>query len=113
MIGRRKTTASSLRQRLTLQTEVQTPDSAGGYVRTWEDIADLWAEIIPVSGRERLFGGQLQSEISHRIVLRYRDGITAGQRLVFENRAFNIRYVSNTMEANETLELLAEEGTTN
>jgi SPP1 family predicted phage head-tail adaptor len=110
MKWRVRNTSSRLRQRLTLQQEVQTPDTAGGYTRGWQDVADLWAEIIPITGREKLFADQLQSQISHKIVLRYRAGVSAGQRLMFETRAFNIRYVFNIGEDNEMLELLAEEG---
>lgn len=111
-----KNTCSRLRHRLTLQEEVQTPDGFGGYARTWQDVADVWAEIISLAGtiksagREILFAGQLQAEVSHRILLRYRDDVAAGMRLVFENRAFNIQSVVNTDEKNETLELLVQEG---
>ena len=114
----KRTTSSRLRHRLTLQQEVQTPDGAGGYVRTWEDMAELWAEIISLTGditrrgigNESTVAGQLQSEKSHRILLRYRAGVTAGMRMRFETRAFNIVYVSNRDEANEVLELLVNEG---
>ena len=110
MMGRGKATSSRLRQRLTLQQEVQTPDSAGGYTRSWQDVASLWAEIVPVSGREAWFAGQLQSEVTHKILLRYRSGVSAGMRLLFESRVFAIRYVMNVREENELLELLAQEG---
>lgn len=115
-----KNTVSRLRHRLTLQQEVQTPDGGGGYSRTWTNVVDLWAEIISVSGsaaasagrggKEILFAGQLQSQITHRILLRYRDGVTAGMRLVFENRAFNIMYIADNAEDRDTLELLVIEG---
>jgi len=114
-----KTTSSRLRHRLTLQQEIQTPDGAGGSSKSWQDVTDLWAEIIPVvssgkssrgSSTEQLFAGQVQSEINHRILLRYRDGVTASMRLVFEGRIFNIRYVANTEERRNTLEILAQEG---
>jgi SPP1 family predicted phage head-tail adaptor len=107
---RRRNTSSRLRQRLTLQDEVRAEDGAGGYTRSWQSIADLWAEIVPISGRERLFADQLQSEVTHKILLRYRGGVVAGQRLIFENRAFNILSVFNTDEENDTLEILALEG---
>ena len=112
-------TVSRLRHRLMLQQEVQTPDGAGGYTRSWQDIAALWAEIIPLtgsgssacgSGKEAFFAGQIQSEISHRILLRYRSGITPAMRLVFESRAFNIRSVAETDEKRDTLQLLVQEG---
>lgn len=110
MMYRKRNTTSRLRHKLTLQQEVRTPDDVGGYTRTWSDVADLWAEIMPLTGNERLLGPQLQSEVTHKILLRYRDGITAGMRLVFENRALNIRYVTNVAENNELIELLADEG---
>lgn len=114
-----KNTASRLRHKLTLQQEVQTADGAGGYTRSWSDVADVWAEILSASGgaasgirggKEILFAGQLQSQVTHKILLRARDGVTAGMRLLFENRAFNIVYIADTGENRDTLELLVIEG---
>jgi len=120
MIGNKKKTTSRIRHRLTLQQEVQTPDGGGGYIKSWQAVTDLWAEIIPIigagsstsrgAGKKILFAAQLQSEFSHRILLRYRDGVTTAMRLVFENRIFNIRYVANVEEKRENLELLVQEG---
>lgn len=117
---KRKTACSRLRHRLTLQQEIQMPDEAGGYTRGWQDVADLWAEIIPFSAgagnvagganRERLVAGQLQAEVTYRVVLRYRAGVDAGMRLKFDNRYFNIRSVVNPLERNEMLELMVQEG---
>lgn len=111
MIRRKKNTISRLKHRLILQQEVQTDDGQGGYGRGWQDVAELWAEITPLSARaEALVSAQLQASVTHRIVLRYRSGVTAGMRLLFENRALNIRSVINRHEADEVLEILAEEG---
>jgi SPP1 family predicted phage head-tail adaptor len=112
-------TVSRLRHRLTLQQEVRTPDGAGGYTRSWEDVAELWGEIIPLtgsgssargSGKEIVFAGQIQAEISHRILLRYRSDITPAMRLLYENRLFNIRMVADPDEKRDTLQLLVQEG---
>ncbi len=108
---RRKYTSSRLRHRLTLQQEDTTEDGAGGYARSWQDIADVWAEIIPLSGKELLFAGQLQAEVTHRILIRYRDAVHAGQRLVFDGRVFNIHAVMNIRENDDLLELTVAEGT--
>lgn len=110
MIWGKKNTTSRLRQRLTLQEEVHAADGAGGYVRSWQNVADLWAEIQTISGREHLRAGQLQSEVSHRVIMRYRSGVMAGMRLLYDSRAFNIRYVINVEERKEQLEMLVEEG---
>ena len=116
-----KNTCSRLRHRLTLQQEVKTADGAGGYAKTWSNVVDLWAEIIPITGgssgtknagKKILFGGQIEAEISHRILLRFQSSIaiTSAMRLLYESRIFNIRYVANTAEARDTLELLVQEG---
>ncbi len=109
----RKTTSSRLRHRLTLQEEVITPDSAGGYVKSWDDIANLWAEIVPFNGREKFFSGKIQAEITHKVLLRFREDITTAHRLLFESRVFNIRAIMNVREADDVLELLVEEGVAN
>jgi len=105
---RGRTTSSRLRQKLMLQKEVRTPDTSGGYTRSWEDVAEVWAEIEPISGRERLFAMQQISELTHRLLLRARADIDASQRLVSEDRTFYIRYVA-PLNHGELLELLAEE----
>lgn len=120
MMGRKRNMSSQLRHRLTLQQEMQSPDGAGGTVKSWQDVADVWAEIIPLtgasltlsrsSGKEEMVGAQTQAELSHRVRLRYRAGVTAAMRLAFESRLFNIRYVANVNEHDEMLELLVQEG---
>lgn len=103
-----------LRHRLTLQQPSLSADGAGGYTRSWADVAALWAEIQPFTARdvsgERLQGERLQSRVSHRIRLRYRAGVTAEMRLTDGTRIFNIRAVTVPQEAKEMLEILAEEG---
>lgn len=116
----KRNTCSRLRHKLTLQQEAATPDGSGGYVKTWQNIADLWAELIPITnassklsnsaGKETLAAGQVQSELSHKLLLRYRSDITAAMRLVFEERIFNIRFVANVNEEDRVLELLVQEG---
>lgn len=106
----RKNTVSRLRHRLALQQETVTPDGSGGYTQSWQNVADLWAEILPISGKERLFAGQMQAEISHKITIRFRTGIVAGMRLLYDSRAFNIRAILNPKENDEVLELWVDEG---
>lgn len=106
----KKTTSSSLRHRLALESEQQTPDSAGGYVRSWAHVAYVWAEITPIGGKERLFVEKIQAESTHRIRMRYRDDITPKNRLVFDNRIFSIRAIQNVGEMKDVLEIAVEEG---
>ena len=101
-----------MRQRVTLQQLVETADGAGGAARSWSDVATVWAQVTPlVGGRsERLFAGQLQGEVTHRIVMRYRSGVNVRMRVLYGTRSMNIRSVVNVNEAGVFLEILAEEG---
>lgn len=105
--------ASRLRQRITFQEPVETPDGAGGYTRSFSDVATVWAEMLPYApslGGERLQGRQLQEQVTHRVLIRYRADITTAMRIYYAGRYFNIRSVINVNEANVLLHLLAEEG---
>lgn len=106
----KKSTSSRLRHRLELQSEAQAADGGGGYARSWEHVAYVWAEVIPLEGRERLFADKIQAEATHRIHIRYRDDITTSHRLLFENRIFSIRAIRNIQERDDELEILVEEG---
>lgn len=106
--------ASSLRNLVTLQQPALTPDTLGGYTRSWTNVADMWADIEPLAGRditnERFAAQQLQARITHRVHVRYRAGITTDMRLLYESRALYIRAVIDAGELKRDLEILAEEG---
>ncbi len=99
-----------LRREVTLQSPVEITDGAGGFSVSWSDVATVWADVRPLSGSEQWMARKLQSAITHRVTLRYRAGVTARMRILYGTRVFNIRTVINIDEANEFLELLAEEG---
>ena len=105
--------ARDLRHRVVLEAEAPAPDGGGGQGDPWAaatTIATLRASITPLSGRERLHAQQLEAGVTHRILLRYRPGVTARQRLRFGDRLFNIRAVIDVEERHRWLEILAEEG---
>jgi len=105
--------AARLRQRITFEEPVETPDGAGGYTRSFTEVATVWAEMVPYApslGGERNLDRQLQEQVTHRVLIRYRDDITPAMRIHYAGRYFNIRTVINVNEANVLLHLLAEEG---
>lgn len=48
----------------------------------WVEVATVWAAIEPLSAREFIAAQTTQSQITARIVIRYRDGLDASMRLV-------------------------------
>ena len=99
-----------LRRQVTLQAELPTADAGGGYALTWASVATVWAAITPVTGTERYADGGLQSQVTHRLRIRYLPGVTADMRVLYGARLFNIRAVLNVLEASQWLDLLVQEG---
>ena len=61
----------ALNRRLELEAPVETGDAAGGVVRTYEAVATLWAQVMPVSARSDIAGDHLGAVLRHRIILNF------------------------------------------
>lgn len=99
-----------MRERITLQREVDTADGAGGSTIGWADIATVYARVQPASGRERLASQQLQNSITHRVTIRSRGDISCATRILWGDRPLNIRSILNLDERKEFLTIEADEG---
>lgn len=97
-----------MRQRITFQRQADEKDRAGGYTDDWIDVATVWAQISPISGKE-YFTQMREIMISHKIYCRYRPGINPRMRIVFQKRIFRIISVINWNERNEGLTIMCEE----
>lgn len=71
-----------MRYRIMLQKQTEASDEYGNIRDVWEDICSVWADIVPVSGREYFAAEQNISETQFKIYIRYLDGITAKMRIV-------------------------------
>ena len=102
----------SLKRRITFQTQSTTADSYGdAQAAAWVDTAIVaFASITPVTSGESVRAMAVQSEISHRIVCRYRAAILPTMRIKYGARYFKITGIRNLNEENEYLEIAAVEG---
>ena len=101
--------AGELRHRVTIQQKSVTRNTFGEEVVTWQDVATVWAAIEPLRGREFFESQQVNAEVTTRIRIRYRPGITPTMRVVFGNRVFDIQAVINVDERNRELHLMCRE----
>lgn len=102
--------AASLNRRLTVQARATTVDAFGQQTTTWADVYTLWAAITPLAGRELVAAQAVNSETTHEIMLRYRTGIVAAQRLVYQGRIFAVLNVQDVATEHRWLKLLCSEG---
>ncbi len=105
----------NLRHNITIQQRGITTDSFGQQVTTWSDLITVWASIEALTAREILAAQAVQSQVSHKITLRYRPELSspmavAAMRVVYSGRYFNISGAVNIDERNINIELLVSEG---
>lgn len=84
--------------------EYGTPIGSG-----WQDVMTVWASIEPIRGREYVLLQNTQAELTTRIRMRYRPGITPAIRVLCQDRVFNIQSVIDINEQQRHLELMCIE----
>lgn len=87
--------AGRLRHRVDIEEPVETQDSASGeiIVTGWLPVfTSVPCEIAPLSAREYIESQALQSEVSTRIVMRYRAGVTANMRCKHDDNHGTVTY---------------------
>ena len=66
------------------------PGPLGQPVNVWAPIATVWAAVEPLVGREYMAAGALQSQVTTRIRMRYRPGITSQDRVIHQGKTYGI-----------------------
>lgn len=89
-----------LRDRVTIQEASESRNALGESVQAWSTFTERWAQVEGISAREFLLSGQQQSEVSHRVRLRWVDGLTSQMRFLWRGRVLEI--VSLLEHANRT-----------
>lgn len=104
--------AGKLRHRITLQkpVKVQNPET-GSVENIWQELAQLWAEVSPLSAREFVAAQAMQNAVTTRITIRYRQDIEPKYRILFRGKIFNIEGIlSDPKSGLEYLTLPCSEG---
>lgn len=70
-----------MRYRIELQRNVSKKDDEGFAQNIWQTERTVWADIVPVSGREFLQSGTETAEVTFKIYIRYLDEIDADMRV--------------------------------
>ena len=81
--------AGKLRHRITIQAKGMTQDPVTGEMtQGWSDLVSVWASVGPLSTREFIAASAGQSEITARIVIRYRDGLDSTMRAIHRGKIY-------------------------
>jgi len=105
--------AGRLRHLVMLQHPISSRDSqTGDVLRSWENFAQVWADVQPISGREFIAASAAQSEVTTRITIRQLAGVNASMRILHRGQIYNIHGVlADPQSGLEYLTLPCSEGT--
>jgi SPP1 family predicted phage head-tail adaptor len=108
---------SKLQQRITVQRRSATLDAYGQEINSWINIGTVWAEVKPLSGREKLRNSSMvvESQLTHQVTVRYSElfvppTIADAWRILFGTRIFNITASMNVDEGDKTIIFDCTEG---
>jgi SPP1 family predicted phage head-tail adaptor len=99
----------ALDQRVALQALTLAPDGGGGFAEAWETFAVVWAKVEPLAATDSFGPDAFESRVRHRVTLRRRTDVAAGQRVAAGARTFAVRGVLDQGPRAETITLLCEE----
>lgn len=95
--------AGKLRHSIIIEQGTESFDGNGELITTWSTFATVWAEILPLVGREFWAARQVNAETTGKLRIRYLSGLTPKMHIKFGTRIFNITGISNIEERNEEI----------
>jgi SPP1 family predicted phage head-tail adaptor len=98
-----------LRERVDIQAVSETKDAMGSPVQAWSTVAQVWADVAPMSTSEQWRRQQMQSAAGFKVTVRYRADLTPQHRIVLRNRVFQVRGMTNPDQRKRFLEIACDE----
>ncbi|OCG39050.1 hypothetical protein A9G29_09740 [Gilliamella sp. Fer2-1] len=98
-----------LRNRIIIQQQVSRKDELGQLVNEWVDICTVRAELRDVSGKEYQASQAEQTLTDCKILIRYRNDITADMRVLCNGIYYDIKAVLEDVKRTR-LELMCQKG---
>ena len=100
---------TKLTKRIVLQKQSDIRNEYGEIFNIWEDVATVWAQVRPVTGKSFFDAQQVNASITHQVIIRYRENVLPSMRVLFNNRSFDVLHVMNFDESNESIQLMCKE----
>jgi SPP1 family predicted phage head-tail adaptor len=100
----------ALRERITLEQPILTPDGQGGFTRSWQALATVWAQVTTLSTREAEYASGLQMQARVRALIRPRTDLTPAMRAVWHSVPYAVRSITPAMGRETVMEIILEQG---
>jgi SPP1 family predicted phage head-tail adaptor len=98
--------AGTLRNRVTLQQQINTQNAIGELTQQWLDVATVSASVLDVNGREYVTANAIENPVDCKITIRHRKGVVPAMRVVRGTDTYNIQAVLNPSGKRDYLVLM-------
>jgi SPP1 family predicted phage head-tail adaptor len=98
-----------MRHRVTLETPTDAQDDAGGFVRSYTPLAQLWARVENLNASEQFVEQRLEQSRKIAVTIRWRSDMQSQMRFDFRGRKLIVRSVQDVDERRRFLRCLCEE----
>ena len=85
--------AGDMWTRVTIQQATTTKNEVGEPVLAWSTFATVWADVESLSSRETERFAETVGFMTHRVKIRYLDGLTSAMRIQYRSRTLEIGQV--------------------
>jgi len=104
--------AGELDQRIRIEQKTSSQATNGEPVTTWATIAELWAKVQQLTGRDQIAAQQVQYPADVRIIIRHRPSLTPeDHRLIWQGAPYEIvGQPAQVGPRGEWLEIMATHG---
>ncbi|ODT08277.1 MAG: phage head-tail adapter protein [Mesorhizobium sp. SCN 65-20] len=79
-----------LRSEFALEESVPVPDAFGGHSESWVERATVFARVEPILAQSVFGADQTIETVTHRVTVRWRDGLKSGMRFRRDQRVLDI-----------------------
>lgn len=104
-----KLLVNRLNKRITILRQTDEADEYNEPLDEWVPVAEVWAAIEPLRGREYFAARAEHAEVTTRIRIRYREGIDRTMRVKYGDIEFEILHIIHTDFAKKELQLMCKE----
>lgn len=97
-------------ERVELQRKTRVRDGAGGSTGDFATYDTVWARVRPMRGREREAAQRQEARADYEVVVRNRTDVLDEDRILWNGRALNIRFIPIAGSREQYLAIEAELG---
>ena len=86
--------SGKLDSKITISVKAATRDSFGAEIIGYTVLANVWAEVLPISGREFFVAAQFVPEAQLKIRIRYREDFDETAKITYKSTDYDILYIA-------------------